>query len=113
MCIRAKPIPHWDCRKQVYFIIILSTMQATKPEKTCSYEARINLPHAWSATIVAEAVSVDPELRPDQVTRQLTVHDSAVLINVTAMDAKMLRTAVTSLYDFIRVSIHALATVPR
>lgn len=82
-------------------------------ERPCTYEARISFPDRRHAEIVAEVISTDAELRPKQVDRRLTVKDAMLVIQVDAIDAKVLRTAVTSLYDFIRVSIEALAIMPR
>lgn len=78
----------------------------------CTYEARLPFPTARLATIVCEAVNADPELRPEQVTRDMSVDHETLVIRLSATDVKHLRTAVTSLYDFVQVSITTLATVP-
>lgn len=81
-------------------------------QHVCSYEARLPFPSARLATIVSVAVSVDAELRPEQVTRHLTVEQSTLVIRLSATDPKQLRTAISSLFDFIRVSVSTLNTVP-
>lgn len=84
-------------------------MVAAPIPKPYKYEARIEMPTPEQATIVTRAVSVDPELRPTEVSRVLRVDGSAIVIEMAATDAKSLRTAVTSIYDFIRVSLRAVA----
>ena len=78
-------------------------------DKQFKYEARIEMPSAELANIVATVINVDPELRPEEVARSLRVEGSAFVIDVAAKDPKSLRTAVGSLYDFIRVSMVAIA----
>lgn len=73
------------------------------------YEAHIQMPNAFSASVVAQAVSVDPELRPHMATRDVKAEDDFIHINISATDVKTLRTVVTSLYDFIHVSLQATA----
>ena len=73
------------------------------------YSATIKMPSEEYALIVCRAVSVDPELRPDEVDRSITAHGDVIHINVSSTNVKTLRTAVTSLYDFIRVSMKAVA----
>lgn len=79
------------------------------PSKPFTYRARIEMPTAHLANIVATSVNVDPELRPDQVSRHLQVDSNAFIIQLSATDPKSLRTAVSSIYDFIRVSVTAVA----
>lgn len=73
------------------------------------YEARIQMPNAFAAEVVAKAVSVDPELRPDQVNRTVSADGCFIVLKVDAKDVKSLRTAVTSIYDFLIVSVTAVA----
>lgn len=84
-------------------------MPTSGKSRDCTYQARIEMPSAKHAEIVATAVNVDPELRPDEVSRTISVDGNAFVIDVAATDAKSLRTAVASLYDFIRVSLAAIA----
>lgn len=77
-------------------------------DTSASYSATIEMPNAKCASLVATAVGVDPELRPDDVRRDLHADGSSLVIHVKAKDAKALRTSVTSLYDFIDVSLAAL-----
>lgn len=81
--------------------------------KPCSYVGHICFPHRREAEIVAEAVSADAELRQELVDRRLHIANSTLVIQIEATDVKVLRTAVTSLYDFIRVSIQTLVIVPQ
>lgn len=78
-------------------------------DKPYKYRARLQLPSPRHAEIVAAAISVDPELRPDDVDRSVTADGAVFVIDVAARDPRMLRTAVGSLYDFVRVSLTALA----
>lgn len=94
--------------------IDISSLNVVKSDpKPCSYEGRICFPQRHQAEIVAEAVSTDAELRPELVDRHVYIDNSTLVIQVEATDVKVLRTAVTSFYDFIRVSIRTLAIVPQ
>ena len=72
------------------------------------YTSRIQMPSAKWAEIVLQATCVDPELRPEEVQRNMAVQDSSLVIEFHAKSARTLRTAVTSLYDFVRVSLVAI-----
>lgn len=84
-------------------------MTTTEKRKEYTYQARIDMPSAKYAEIVATAISVDPELRPEEVSRTISVDGNAFVIDIAATDLKSLRTVVGSLYDFIRVSLAAIA----
>lgn len=84
-------------------------MSSSGKQKKFAYEARIEMPSKKYAEIVATAINVDPELRPDEVTRTIHVDGNAFIIDIAATDLKSLRTSVGSVYDFIRVSLAALA----
>lgn len=77
------------------------------------YSAKIDMPTAFAASVVAQAIAVDPELRPDCVKRHIYATGDVINIEVEAKDVKSLRTAVTSLYDFIKISIMAVAQFPQ
>lgn len=87
-------------------------MLASVPTHPFRYTARLPLPSARHAQIVAEAVSADPELRPELVRRTLHTDGCDLVLDLRATDARSLRTAVTSLYDFVRVSVTTLAAFP-
>lgn len=84
-------------------------MPSSDKQKEFKYEARIEMPSESYAEIVAKAINVDPELRPDEVSRIIHVDGNAFIIDIAATDLKSLRTSVSSVYDFIRVSLAALA----
>lgn len=73
------------------------------------YEANIQMPTPFLASVVAQAISVDPELRPADVTRKVFAQEHDLVISIHAKDPKSLRTSVTSLFDFIKVSLMAVA----
>lgn len=75
----------------------------------CHYDASITFPFERYATIVARALSTDDELRPDHVRREIQVEGTVLRLRMDATDIRSLRTSVTSLYDFMRVSIEAVA----
>jgi len=77
--------------------------------KRFSYVAHIQLQSITQANIVASAIGADPELRPEEVDRKIYVEEDMFVMHLSANDLKTLRTAVGSLYDFIRVSLLALA----
>lgn len=83
------------------------------PEQVISkpymYESKIQLPTERAAAIVAAAIDVDPELRPTEVTRRIRVEGPILFFNMSADNPKLLRNSVVSLYDFIRVSLSAIA----
>lgn len=78
-----------------------------------AYAATLPLPSVSDARIVAAAVSVDAELRPELVRRRVYAEGPCLRIEVHARDARSLRTSVVSLYDFVRVSCGTLSLVPR
>lgn len=75
-----------------------------------SYKACLQLPSQRFAEIVNAATAVDPELRPGEVERITYAEGSQFHIHVSAQSARSLRTAVTSFYDFVKVSLAALET---
>lgn len=83
-------------------------MTTNVSDKPFQYHARIEMPSQKLANIVATSLNVDPELRPQQVERNIQVDGNAFVIQVSAKDPKSLRTSVSSLYDFIRVSLTAI-----
>ena len=69
---------------------------------------RIALPNAEYATIMKEAIDVDKELQPDKVLRILTVEATSLVVTFKALNAKMLRVAISSFFDMAAVSAKTL-----
>ncbi len=73
-----------------------------------AYNASVELPSPKMAEIVMKATAVDPELRPDEVQRELWVENVTFHMRFKAKTKRALRTSATSFYDFVKVSIAAL-----
>jgi tRNA threonylcarbamoyladenosine modification (KEOPS) complex Pcc1 subunit len=82
--------------------------EAAAAAKPHVYDAKIELPSAELASIVATALSVDDELRPALVDCTVVAHGAAVVIRVAATEARVLRTSALSILDFATVSLTAL-----
>ncbi|CAK0786080.1 hypothetical protein CVIRNUC_009293 [Coccomyxa viridis] len=63
---------------------------------------------AGAADMVMKTLSVDPELRPQQVTRKLSVQGRSLQIFFSAADAKTLRAAVGTFYDLLGLATRML-----
>ncbi|CAL8466225.1 g5761 [Coccomyxa elongata] len=60
------------------------------------------------AQVVRDALAIDPELRPKQVTRELTVDKTTLNIFFSAVDARTLRAAVGTFYDLLALATRTL-----
>lgn len=69
---------------------------------------RITLPTEEYATIMKESIDVDKELQPDKVLRVLTVEADALVVTFKAINAKMLRVAISSFFDMATVAAKTL-----
>eukprot|EP00884_Botryococcus_braunii_P021857 jgi/Botrbrau1/8355/Bobra.0046s0016.1 len=60
------------------------------------------------AHMVCQALSVDPELRPQEVRRRLTVHGSRLDMYFEAVDARLLRASVCTFCDLMGLATRTL-----
>lgn len=58
--------------------------------------------------MVCNALAVDPELRPEAVTRVLAVDGSALVLNFAAVDMRTLRAAVCTFCDLLGLASRTL-----
>lgn len=82
--------------------------------------ADTGFPFEWTATIpfeqprhaecVHQTLAVDPELRPAEVERKLTLDGAALTIHFKARSARMLRAAVGTFLDLVALAVRTLET---
>jgi EKC/KEOPS complex subunit PCC1/LAGE3 len=72
------------------------------------WEAKIHFENAAHAVLVNQALSVDPELRPDDVKRLLQVRDSTLIITFEAKQMRMLRAATGTFLDLLALAVRTL-----
>lgn len=63
---------------------------------------------ATSATYVANALSVDPELTPDKVTKNVRVDGSTLLADFSASELRVLRASLSAFMDMLALSNRTL-----
>lgn len=66
-------------------------------------------PTEESAKAAAASVSVDPELRPDRVQREITVSGATVRACVRGNDAKFVRVSVSGMLEMFALATSTLA----
>jgi len=64
-------------------------------------ELEVDYPRAEWAQIICNSLAVDKELHPNQVHKELSIHGNTLKIVFAAVDPRMLRTSVSSFYDFL------------
>ncbi|KAK9804335.1 hypothetical protein WJX72_007910 [[Myrmecia] bisecta] len=69
---------------------------------------RIEYASARDAEMIRNTLAVDPELRPDQVKRELQVQGSALVMHFQATDARTLRAAVGTFCDLLGLATRTL-----
>lgn len=72
------------------------------------FHCRVNFSCDDDAAMVRNALAVDPELRPDQVSKCLTVEGNALLATFAAADVRTLRAAVGSFCDLLGLATRIL-----
>jgi tRNA threonylcarbamoyladenosine modification (KEOPS) complex Pcc1 subunit len=96
--------------------IALSPLTAAPPRSArpaaATSTARIPFPTAEEASIAAAATSVDPELRPESVSRQVVADGTALVLNFAAVDVRTLRAAVGTFLDLVALSARTLEAFP-
>ncbi|CAL5228572.1 g11729 [Coccomyxa viridis] len=72
------------------------------------FQASHEYASASAAEMVVKTLSVDPELRPQLVTRKLSVEGSTLQIHFSATDAKTMQAAVGTFYDLLKLATETL-----
>ena len=80
--------------------------------KPYTFSIKCPLPSATHATIVANTLSVDAELRPLFVTRQVTADGSCLIARFAAVDLRTLRAASSTFCDLLNLSCKTLEAFP-
>ncbi|PSC75529.1 hypothetical protein C2E20_1303 [Micractinium conductrix] len=78
------------------------------PSKPYSFTGRVKYGSEKEATMVCRALEVDPELRPEAVTRQLVVDGRVLVLNFAAVDMRTLRAAVGTFCDLLGLASRTL-----
>jgi len=78
--------------------------------KPFSFNGRMEFDSAEDAAMVRNSLSVDPELRPQQVSRKLTVECSTLVIHFEAVEVRLLRAAVGTFFDLLILATQTLET---
>eukprot|EP00877_Chromochloris_zofingiensis_P002647 jgi/Chrzof1/12383/Cz06g32140.t1 len=76
---------------------------ATDP-KCYTFCGSVDFDSQEAADIVRRALEVDPELHPDQVSKELHVEDNKLIINFAATELRLLRAAVGTFYDMLALA---------
>jgi len=72
------------------------------------FDATVPFESARHAQMVCDTLAVDPELRPNDVKRKLSVQDAALRIHFEAQEARMLRAAVGTFCDLLALAVRTL-----
>lgn len=83
---------------------------ATPQDKSKPFEffGRATYASHADACMVRDTLAVDPELRPEQVTRALTVEGSDFVMKFNAADVRTLRAAVSTFCDLLALVTRTL-----
>lgn len=74
------------------------------------YSVRIEYPSEEYAVIVRDALSVEKELRPEMVQREITADGSTLVASFQATTLKGLRVSVGGFFDFLLLATRTLDT---
>ncbi|KAK9816059.1 hypothetical protein WJX74_000968 [Apatococcus lobatus] len=88
----------------------IQSIQIEKQPFTCS--AQVEFGSALQAKIICNTLAVDPELRPQQVTRELSVDGSNFIMKFSATDVKSLRAAVGTFCDLLGLAARTMEAFP-
>lgn len=80
--------------------------------KPYTFSIRCPFPSSNHATIVANTLSVDEELRPQFVTRDITADGSSLIVRFAAVDLRTLRAASATFCDLLDLSCRTLEAFP-
>jgi tRNA threonylcarbamoyladenosine modification (KEOPS) complex Pcc1 subunit len=77
-------------------------------EQSYKYELSIDYPKSEWAQYVANTLSVDKELRPKVISKKIQATGNTLNVVFSSSDLKMLRTVVSSFYDFLLLATNTL-----
>ncbi|KAL3159076.1 hypothetical protein ABBQ32_011074 [Trebouxia sp. C0010 RCD-2024] len=88
----------------------LATPPASSEDKAKPFQffGRVTYASATDASMVRDTLAVDPELRPQQVLRILTVEDKDLVMRFKATDVRTLRAAVSTFCDLLALVTRTL-----
>ncbi|KAL4444076.1 hypothetical protein ABPG75_011813 [Micractinium tetrahymenae] len=78
------------------------------PAKPFTFTGRVAYATPEEAAMVRNALAVDPELRPEAVTRELAVEGSSLVLHFAAVDMRTLRAAVCTFCDLLGLASRTL-----
>mmetsp|Transcript_8630 Transcript_8630/g.21465 ORF Transcript_8630/g.21465 Transcript_8630/m.21465 type:complete len:94 (+) Transcript_8630:95-376(+) len=90
----------------------MATSEPSPPPFPFHYDIEVDLPSPRHAEIARAALAVDKEPRPAAAKKTLIVNGSRLEIHVEAVDARTLRAASSSLWDYLAVVCETFATFP-
>lgn len=73
-----------------------------------TWDGQIEFENAQHASYVCQVLSVDPELRPQEVERELTTNGAVFFMTFKAKQPRMLRAAVGTFLDLVALAIRTL-----
>lgn len=82
------------------------------PEKPYTFSSSVPFPTADQAQIVCNAISVDEELRPDCVHREISTQGNTVVVKFAAVDVRTLRAAAGTFCDLLALACRAIEAFP-
>lgn len=77
-------------------------------EKRYASKTNIKLQNAKQATMLKQCLEIDEELQPNRIHRLIEAKDNILIIQYEAEDAKLLRVAMSSMFDMVTVTIKTL-----
>eukprot|EP00887_Chlorella_sp_A99_P001238 scaffold14.g1238.t1 len=77
-------------------------------DKPYTFTGRVAYATQCEAEMVRNALAVDPELRPEAVTRELGVEGSTLVMRFAAVDVRTLRAAVGTFCDLLALATRTL-----
>jgi tRNA threonylcarbamoyladenosine modification (KEOPS) complex Pcc1 subunit len=83
-------------------------MQAGAANKPYQCTLRIKLQNERHAMIIKDCMEVDEELQPLKVSKQFTITDNTLTLEIAATELRMLRVALSSFFDMVTVSVKTI-----
>lgn len=80
------------------------------PKRPHEFFGRVTYSGAQEAKMVRDTLAVDPELRPEQVTRVLSTEGNDLVMKFNASDVRSLRAAVSTFCDLLALVSRTLET---
>lgn len=83
-------------------------MQSSADAFPFEWGGQITFESAQHASYICQALSVDPELRPQEVERELKAEGSIFMMRFRAKQPRMLRAAVGTFLDLVALAVRTL-----